>query len=94
MNTEMIIYRKGFEKAHCDTIAVIYEVTRELTKDGIEHVTRTAIKPHPLFDRYYFYKDKEYQVICGLTEYRIQDNKIERTFISKKHPYYNTEKLD
>lgn len=94
MNKEMIIYRKGFQKAHNDTIAVVYEVTRSINRDGIEHVTRTALKPHPIFDRYYFQKDKEYQIICGLTEYSVLDNAVVRTFISKKHPYYNTEKLD
>jgi hypothetical protein len=94
MNTEMIIYRKGFQKAHNDTIAVVYEVTRTINRDGIEHVTRAALKPHPIFDRYYFQKDKEYQIICGLTEYSVLDNTVVRTFISRRHPFYNSENLD
>jgi hypothetical protein len=91
MEMEMIIYKRGFEKTHFDSIAVVYEITREINRDGIEIVTKKAIHVHPIYGRYMLYRDKEYLIICGLSEYVVKNNEINRTFLSKKHKLFGLE---
>jgi hypothetical protein len=74
----MLIYVRGFEKKHKDKIAVIYELGE----------TKKPVKVNYYKQIYYLDPFKEYLVICGLSEYNICGNKVECTFMSKKHPLY------
>lgn len=86
----MVIKKKEFESSHFDTIAVVYEVIRHYNRDGIEIVTLKPLKPNSIFNHYWFLSTKEYLIVCGQSEYKVIDNQLIRTFISKKHPLYNT----
>ena len=86
----MVIKKKEFESSHFDTIAVVYEVIRYKNHDGIEIVKLKPMKPNPMFNHYWFLSTHEYLIVCGQSEYKVKDNILERTFISKNHPLYNT----
>lgn len=73
----MTIWKNGFEKTKMDTIAVIYNLTDN----------RTAIKPDML-GRYKLLDGHTYLIICGKSEYRVENKSITRTFISKDHPLF------
>lgn len=86
----MVIKKKEFESCHFDTIAVIYQVLRHYNRDGIEIVTLQPVTPNPMFKHYWLLASQEYLIVCGQSEYKVIDNKLERTFISRHHPLYNT----
>jgi ubiquinone biosynthesis protein Coq4 len=85
----MVIKKREFEQSHFDTIVVVYEIHRHFNKDGIEIVTRKPIQPNALFKHYWLETCKEYHIICGMSEYKVIDNQLIRTFISKHHPLHN-----
>lgn len=85
----MIIYVRGFEKKYKDTIACIYELNTKENRDGGIETVKSPVHVNYYKQVYYLDPFKDYLVICGLSEYRIKGNDIERTFLSEKHPLFD-----
>ncbi len=73
----MKIRTNTIEEITNDTIAVIYNLGNH-----------TAVKPDET-NTYDFSKQNNYLVVCGRSEWRIENGIIKNTFCSINHPYYN-----
>ena len=75
------LYIKGFQNLYMDTIAAIYE---------IEQTDTISIK-HAIHSKYLYYYNidlsKKYLVVCGQSDYIIENGKVECIFRSKSHPF-------
>lgn len=71
----MQIELKTIEEITNDTIAVVYDL-----------VTHKAIKPNES-GRYEFSQERNYLIICGRSQWRIEKGILKASFISRKHPY-------
>ncbi len=79
----MKLYKKGFELRANDTIAVIYR---------IQNGKRLPVRIDEEGIYYVIDEDYPHLVICGQSEYLIENGETIRTFISKKHPYSSIDK--
>ena len=66
---------------HMDTIAAIYE---------IEQTDAITIK-HAIHSKYLYYynieESKRYLIVCGQSDYIIENGRVECIFCSKNHPF-------
>lgn len=73
----MVIYQENFE----DKIAVIYELIQHINRDGIIEYEKVPQKIRKL-GFYRLDNTKDYIIICAKSEYKVNQGKLERTFIS------------
>ena len=71
----MILYKKGFEKRHKQTIAVVYEVECTENHWGFLTIKKTAQKLNRMKGTYLLDPFKKYLIICGTSDWIVEGNK-------------------